>query len=349
MNTLFQKTIIFLFCLVCFFSFCDNGFSYSLFGGGDEVTPYDKFIVTVLTENDVYVNLPVDKYYTAGNKVNFTTKEIDFANSGEYYPNWLEYLGGIGLAGYPRVTKFNVGITQEIYTPKTKSPIPDINDRPYAGYLYLSFGLTNRNSRVEERLWLDTGVVGPMSLAKEVQDFIHINILKHDSVWPGWDYQLGNEFALNLNYQITRKYFIFSDGVLSADALLTLGGALGNIDIHFAADGRFRYGYNLDADFGVPKINMSYSSSTVYSDEFSFYIFFGAGGRLIGHNIFLSGNTYGKGTEIDVIPFVHDFELGLALAINGFRISYIYTFKSGEFKTQDAGTNVGTILLEFAF
>lgn len=343
-HRIFFFKIIFLFFVVVDYSKASD-----LFGTGADVTPYDKFTIKLNTENDAYLEPITDKYYTAGHSIGFTSEEMDFSDKeiSEKY-KFLSTLGKIGLANYPRVTRFNIDLSQEIYTPKDITATPDKFDRPYAGYLYLSLGMSNRNNEVEEHLWLNVGVVGPYSFAEEVQNFVH-EYISHDYLLLGWDTQISNEFALNLYYQITRKFLLYKGNIISSDFLLTSDTAVGNVDIHLGANMRFRVGHNLHVDFGVPKVNMSYKASPVSSNDFSLYLFLGAGGRLVGRNIFIEGNTFSSGTGLKLNPFVYDFETGITVAYKGFRLSYIYSFKSREFRTQKNNSSNGSILLELSF
>ncbi len=336
-----------IFCSIIVLLFSSNSLAFDFFGSNEPVTPYDKFIIRIITENDVYLEPFFDEYYTAGHSIGFTSREMDFSGEDAENYKFLSYLGKIGLANYPRVTKFNIDLSQEIYTPKDRSPIPDKNDRPYAGYLYLSLGLINRNNNIEEHFWVNVGVVGPAALAKQAQDFVH-KYISNDALMPGWDTQIGNEFALNFYYQITRK-FTLSDKNVASDILLTADTAVGNVDIHLGADIRFRLGHNLHVDFGVPKVNISYNASSVYSNDFSIYGFVGAGGRIVGRNLLLSGNTFTSGTGISLYPFLYNLEAGVAVVFKGFRFSYVYTYKSKEFTSQKNNSSFGSILLELAF
>ncbi len=342
-RVIFFKIIFFIFVIV------DYSNASSLFGSGADVTPYDKFTIKLTTENDAYLEPFTDEYYTAGHSIGFTSKEMDFSNEeiSEKY-KFLSTLGKIGLANYPRVTRFNIDLSQEIYTPKDRTATPDKFDRPYAGYLYLSLGISNRNNEVQEHLWLNLGVVGPYSFAKEVQNFVH-NYISNDYLLLGWDTQISNEFAFNLYYQITRKFTLYNGNIISSDFLLNSDTAVGNVDIHLGVDMRFRVGYNLHVDFGVPKINTSYKASPVSSDDFTLYWFIGAGGRLVGRNLFIEGNTFSSGTNLKLNPFIYDFETGVAAAYKGFRFSYVFTLKSKEFRTQKNNLSYGSILLELSF
>ncbi|NUY81429.1 lipid A deacylase LpxR family protein [Flavobacterium sp. MAH-1] len=131
-------------------------------------------------ENDLYTSSVNDKYYTNG---------IEF-----YY----KYLSSdtIGKA----VKKINeVRIGQYIYNPQTvKAADPGVHDRPFAGYLFGQFqkGWFYKKESVF-KLTAQVGVIGPSSMAEEVQRGIH-GIFNYKPV-QGWDYQIHDLIALQLN------------------------------------------------------------------------------------------------------------------------------------------------------
>ncbi|WRC26922.1 DUF2219 family protein [Helicobacter pylori] len=50
---------------------------------------------------------------------------------------------------------------------------------------------------------------------------------------------------------------------------------LGNARDYFQLGSLFRAGYNLDADYGVNKVNTAFDGGMPYSDKFSIYFFVG--------------------------------------------------------------------------
>lgn len=323
---------------------------------GGFIVPYHKQYIGILSENDAYYNSYVDRYYTAGNRIVYTSKEYDYycedltyKENQSFKRSKLWWLGKISLLRSPHVTKWDIGIAQEMYTPKNKyAPLTKEEDYPYAGYLYLSFGITSRNAYTEESLKLHLGVVGPAALAQYTQDFIHTAFGLGGKL-PGWDSQIHNEPIFNLHYQLTKKFYIFNTKYLSADVLPAASAALGNANTYVALSGRIRIGYNLDTDFGVSKINHAIDSSPPHSDKFSIYGFVGAGGRFVIKNIFISGNTFQKGTNLDITRFVYDLEGGVAMSIKGIRLSYTFSHRSKEFSTQASYMNFSSISLQIAF
>lgn len=72
-------------------------------------------------------------------------------------------------------------------------------------------------------------------------------------------------------------------------------------------------------------------------------------GRAIAGNIFLGGNTWESSRHVDKIPWVSDFQLGLAIAMDGWRLSYTHVFRSREFTTQMHPDQFGAINLFIRF
>lgn len=107
--------------------------------------------------------------------------------------------------GSIRHSRTTFGIAHSTFTPEDlarSDPIED--DQPYAGWLYLTFGLEWETIPKADRLRhldsleLQLGVIGPLSGAEQIQRTTH-DIL--DAVDPqGWDNQLENEPGINLFY-----------------------------------------------------------------------------------------------------------------------------------------------------
>lgn len=319
------------------------------------LVPYRKQYINIISENDAYYNTYTDRYYTAGNYIGYTSKEQDYYCQNirykadpKYKRSPLWWLSKISVLQGRHLTRWDISIAQEMYTPKNKLAKPsDENDYPYAGYLYLALGFSNRDENTSETFKLHLGVVGPAALAQYTQDFIH-TAFGLGSKLP-WDSQLYNEPIINLHYQITKKYYLFNTRYFSSDILPSISAALGNAHIYVAAGLRLRFGYNLDVDFGVSKINHAINSAPPHSDKLSVYAFGGASGIFVIKNIFISGNTFQKGTNLDITRLVYDLEAGIAIAYKGIRASYTFSHRSKEFRNQSTYMNFSSIALQIAF
>ena len=120
-----------------------------------------------------------------------------FAGTDEDYSNGISVsllLRGHGLLGGfwdlfgKRDREYFQGYEagQVIITPAdTSLSIPDPNDRPYAGMLYVDIATAMRQANQFHGLKIVTGVVGPYSLAEETQNWFHDLIGSGRA--QGWD------------------------------------------------------------------------------------------------------------------------------------------------------------------
>jgi Uncharacterized protein conserved in bacteria len=151
-------------------------------------------MLRIYEDND-FMNLwgnGTDRAYTNGTRIDlFYTKNKP---SRFFIDRWMP------KAGDSSVNVFGWGIMQTMITPYDISRrIPESNDYPYSGALFALHNLHASNPVKKYNLqteWL-MGVVGPPSLAREVQETIHRLI---DYQRPmGWDYQVPTDLLLNIS------------------------------------------------------------------------------------------------------------------------------------------------------
>ncbi len=234
----------------------------------------------------------------------------------------------------------SVSLGQNIYTPEDISetePIKD--DRPYAGWLYLGFGIAaNQGSNRFDQLELNVGVVGPSSLAEDVQTTWHdwFGLAEPE----GWDNQLDDELGVVLFYEQTRrletKKWAFG---LEWDFMHHFGGALGNVYTFGKAGFTCRLSPDLAVDFGPPRIRPSLPGSGFYArdDGFNWYLFAGVEARLVARNIFLDGSTFEDSQSVDKKPVTGDAQAGIVLQYEDWRFSYTQIWRAKEFDGQERG------------
>lgn len=194
---MYRKLLISLFCLICWSGVFAQSHSSEV---GFE------------TDDDSYLAQGSDRYYTAGTFIYF--RHALNVDSNRHLQN--------------KVLEFTAG--QKLFTPHSGSityyGLPDnpkYIDRPFAGYLYIgsSLNLLYKNES-NLKLTAQIGVVGPDAFGKQTQDFIHDNFgLYHPS---GWEYQIDNDWELNLSAQYNRLLGRWA----WADVTLTSYANLGN-------------------------------------------------------------------------------------------------------------------------
>lgn len=333
---LLQKSIygIFMTKYFLFFGIFLCNYAYCL-----ELVPYEKQSLSLQSDNDAYFEpLNYDRYYTAGHNLAYTSKEYD--------DTFMHFIGIVSPFLDYTISRFQVSIGQEIYTPSDKfNPNPPLTDAPYAGYLYANFMIQNRTNYFMESLSLNLGMVGPYALGKEAQDMIHSWI--HYYSLSGWSHQLQNEFVVNAYYKAIGKVPII-DNII--DVLPYGVVALGNANTHLELGAKLRIGYGLNGDFGIPKATTNWIGSTSISDDFRIYLSGGIAERIVARDMFLQGNTFGGYKSLVTLNhFVYELELGGIVAWKGISLAYLWTYTQKEFVQQVDNANYATIRLEISF
>jgi lipid A 3-O-deacylase len=298
---------------------------------------------TILFENDWFDNS--DRHYSSGVQLAWTTAPEDSPGWGVAAARFLPFFAQSGEVR----TTYAVG--QNIYTPSSISIAnPPLTDRPYAGFLYGSIGLSDRTDHRLDQLQLQLGVVGPSALAEETQTWVH-------SVFGGakplgWNTQLHDEPAVQLIYE--RSYRVFASRYergVNVDLEPHFGAAVGTVYDYVNAGALARVGFNLPDDYGPLRIEPGLPGSNFFRPAASFgaYLFAGVDGRAIGRNIFLDGNTWRRSRSVDKKILVGDIQLGAALVFKTFRVVFTHVIRSKEFTTQDRTDRFGAVSLSFRF
>jgi hypothetical protein len=300
---------------------------------------------SITFENDLFGNS--DRNYTNGARISYVTPRNDLPWIGRVARRNLGWL----TDAEDWYTTFSLG--QNIYTPEDLSLVPpDPDDRPYAGYLYASFGIVaDRGDRLDT-IALDVGVVGPASQADYVQRLVHDALGLDDP--KGWSYQLENEPGLRLLYE--RKYrfgYNFNLPVidLAVDAAPHYALALGNVDTSAAAGLTVRIGDKLRDNYGPPRVRPAVAGPGFYESDsgFGWYLFAGAEGRAVARNIFIEGNTWRDSPGVDPKRLVADLQAGVALQFGSYEIAYTHVFRSPEFDGDDGFNDFGSLTVSAKF
>ena len=314
----------------------------------------DAGIFTLYYENDFFGGQ--DRHYTNGFKFSWVSGDLsDWGQTGwrQKVVDRLPFVNGPGTQ-----KNFGFAFGQFMYTPQDISRVPpDPADRPYAGWSYLELSFIAKTKTIMDTLSIQAGMVGRASQADEFQRAIHKWL--SDETPMGWDYQLQNEFGLNIVYE--RKWRLYARAFnrhLGIDLIPHAGGSLGNVETYINAGATLRLGINLPSDFGVSMIRgASLPNGPIDDDDprvspnrdWSFFVFGGADGRGVFHNIFLDGNTFRDSPSVDKKPFVGDAFYGVGLIIGRWQLVYSEAVRSLEFEGQRGKNYYGSIMLSYAF
>jgi hypothetical protein len=306
---------------------------------------------TAQFENDRIAD--TDRHYTTGMRINWVSDRA--TDSPLWAKNLLDRI-------YPladlRAGRVGLALGHNVFTPENTATTALVtDDRPYAGWLYGGISAHAETTRTIAGRTLDTldtvelniGVVGPMALAEEVQNGFHelINVRRAN----GWRNQLRNEPAVMLIAERRWRPDPLNIGSVAADIIPHMGVSLGNVMTLANAGATFRIGQDLDVDFGPPHVRPTLSglAAVAGGTDFAWYLFAGAEGRYVAHNIFLDGNTFANSHSVDRIPLVADIQAGAAIVVNDIRLAFTHVFRTREFEGQRRSDRYGAISLSARF
>jgi len=299
-------------------------------------------IISIVFENDIFAG--EDDGYTNGFRVSWLSSEV--------VPRWLDRAASwVPVFADHGYTTYGFSFGQTMFAPRDlrRSDLI-IDDRPYAGFLFVSADLLRDTGTRMDHLQFMLGVVGPASGAERTQDFVHDAIGSIDP--QGWDHQLENEPGLVVTYERKwRALHEFGESQWAIEAMPHVGFSLGNVHTHLNTGVTLRFGYDLPADYGPPLLrpNLPGSDFFIPTNGLGWYVFAGVEGRAVAQNIFLDGNSFEDSHSVDKKHLVGGVQLGVAMTWRGVRLAYTHVLRSREFHGQDEGDEFGALTLSFRF
>ncbi len=301
---------------------------------------YPNRIVTLQVENDATAG--TDRYYTSGLRLGYTTPAGGLPDS---FARLGQALFGTGQQ------RLALGLSQLLFTPRnTQISAPDPLDRPYAGLLLGNIALVQDTDRARSVLDLELGVIGPGAAGKDVQDAFHRLIGEGPN--RGWDSQLPNQPVGEVLASRIWRLPVANAGPLEFDALPTLTAGLGTWRVYGLAGGQVRLGQGLASDFGTPLIAPGLNGWEAYSATrpVAWYVFAGIDGEAVGFDETIDGEPFRSTPHVSRIPFIGEFQAGIAVMAFGVRISFIDVVRSHEFHGQAGGLfQYGSAAVSFKF
>ncbi|MCJ9427443.1 lipid A deacylase LpxR family protein [Kordiimonas sp. A6E486] len=310
----------------------------------------DNHVVTLQVENDLFFG-HTDRDYTNGMRLTYVHNpgEVSGADS---ISAMLKGLSFVARHSPDSQIYYSFGLGQNMYTPQDiQNPDLILDDRPYAGWTYLEFGVSVQSQNDLEVLKIDAGMVGPASLAEFTQRQWHKLI--GSPIPQGWSHQLPNEPGLNLHYFLAHRIRTGGEkgGRWGFDVTPHVGLALGNIYTYGAVGATFRFGSNLDRELGAPpRIQPSLPGSDYFGGSgLDFYVFAGGEVRGVVRDIFLDGTWRSHEHDVEKNTFVADLQVGFVLLWNDVRLAITHAFRTDTYKIQHGGHEYGAITLSYRF
>lgn len=279
---------------------------------------------SVINENDVYLLVGNDRYYSNGIFMNYRWTPNLFSEKPDQTKRIIE-----------------IGLGQQFWTPQDLVLI-DVNefDRPYAGLLYTHVAVSSF-SKPETRLQygLEVGTTGQASGNQAFQEFYHKTF-----GFPkprGWGYQIPNAFIVNVKADYMRqfRFSAFSDLISTTQARVGTGFA------HAIQRLDFRVG-QLRPLSSSAFANAFLGKDAQLSTKNSF-MFLGYGLEYVLYNITLEGPLRKNAIHTEeALPWVHHFRLGYVTNTNRTTLKVTFNWLSPEVADIDNHAYIG---LEFFY
>lgn len=334
--------------------------------------------ITARLENDTFTN--TDQNYTNGLAFMAISHDIGDRLKTECLPLPLrlhsEFIKtltpGFWTAADGTTATYNVVVKfgQSIFTPRDFLRTDLIlNDRPYAGLLYVGMSWNQRSKNPEMNLEiLDTrevtlGIIGPWSLAKEAQNIVHDATVV--SRFFGWNHQLNNEPAVQL--AMDKKFkSSHGDGAVisgfSSDFISSLGVRFGNIETSVILGVEGRMGLNLPDDFGSytirpgaenrpPSTSLAHDVTSVLRS--GLHVFSILETKLVARNFSLDGNLFSSSHHVTRRPWVAFGAIGFSanaiMKKRGYKLAIMHAYHTLEFEEQEYNHAYGSMALSVEF
>jgi len=325
-------------------------------------------VLSVYFENDFW--LLTDRYYTNGAQFTWTSFALQSPLSQDLKKESLSvrlfnFLGAAIQRGLWWNEKkeqpawyFMMSLGQRMYTPLVLDNLQQqVGDRPFAGWLYVGIGFVTQTDARRHGWYLETGMVGPASLAAEIQSVIHQS--RHLAKPVGWVNQLKNEYVFKLNESHTFKLALLeSSSHVAIEALPQVGFSLGTVEISLQTGLEIRLGLHIPRDFGTTLIHDLVPSSTpqtqIWSSvpmfkRFGFYFFTRVFIQLVLRDLFLDGNTYDHHLAVPKHLIRDEFAAGGALCFLNSKLVMSFVFQSPHFIAQPLPHQYVSVSLHIGF
>lgn len=261
---------------------------------------------------------------------------------------------------------FGLFAGQQIYTPRDiNADIPPPDDRPYAGYLYGGVYFQRQAThdwgdmpdafQTLDHFQIEMGVVGPSSLAEEVQSEFHRVFGADDP--EGWAFQLRDEFAFQLYYRRKWRFDLVgthNSGQFGVQVIPQVELAAGTVHINASIGTVGRLGWNMPDDFGPGRLFDFVSATGLDLGQPpkqgpSLHVYGRLTGTAVAWNTFLNGNVYHNGPSVTPEPLVGQAQVGIVASLRlgnwTHQAGFAVTFLTHEFTTQQTNDSYALLMV----
>ena len=271
--------------------------------------------IGLITDNDLYTSPVNDQYYTAGTTL---------------FYRYLSDKSNDKLV--KKIYDFRIG--QYIYNPQSvRAEDINVNDRPFAGYLFGEFGINYFYSNESVlKLKIQGGVLGPEAGAEAVQRGLH-KVIHYPTV-RGWQYQITTTAAAQLGAYYSHK-------------------VLGNrfkekVDFHLLGEVNVGTIWNSASVGGMMRISLKrplqamYNSSLhnavlnkdkeAYKQHRELFLYLNPNLQYMQYDATIQGSHFNDTSPVTfpLIPFRFNAEVGVKYRYNNWDYSYSFNYRGKE-------------------
>ncbi|MBC7745962.1 MAG: lipid A deacylase LpxR family protein [Flavobacterium sp.] len=286
------------------------------------------------TDNDSYLGLGQDRYYTNG-----------------LFLHLRHAVDQTRLNSKVNKRIWGVEVGQQIYNPYSGS-VEDISkvDRPFAGYLFAGINLSwFYNKENSLKISAQVGTIGPSSLAEDGQVLLHKTIGFYQI--KGWKSQVSDELGLNLaaeyNYLLQRGTSQKTDFTFTSNARIGNTFSGGGVGLLFRA-GSINQLFNS----AITSSNISNKSKIEPFKTKELFFYAAPSINYIAYDATIEGGLFRKNkgpVTFGVKPLVFIQQLGLIYSQNRWTADFSLIFKSREIKSIAKAHQYGSAALYYRF
>jgi len=266
--------------------------------------------IGIVSDNDAYLFLALDQYYTNGLMLYFRFVPKEF-----------------GEKLYNKIIEIRIG--QRIYNPfQAYVPWLERVDSPFAGYLFMETGISRfyKNESMFKTN-LQIGILGPSALAEEVQSFYHrfFNLYGVE----GWYYQVHDAFGINLDlsYLKSVKYIFNRQMDFNFYSALRAGTVNAELTAGFLTRASI---YTLKPVYNSNCTGSTISRSNLSSNEKELYLYFSPKLSYVIYDATIQGGPFSDSSPItyNVRPLKLNLELGIGGSYKNLNAGYSVIFQT---------------------
>ncbi len=287
--------------------------------------------LSIKSDNDLYSSKKRDRYYTSGLFLSFK------------YLNKKK-----NKKALKKVYEIQVG--QQLYTPQVSTvALLSEHDRPFAGYLYGSFGFSNfyKNKSIF-KISSQIGTIGTNAFGEEIMSAIHKTYGFNLPV--GWKYQIANAFTLNINANYIKNIPETIIPNTSIDWINSVN--IGSIFNNLSTALNFKIGLTPLKEFNKT-ISYSGNIGAKKHNNKEFFIYLKPNITYTSYDATIQGSFFNKSSPVTykIKPIVFSSEIGLFYAIKRIQIGYTFNIHSKKLRSENVPNtnNYGSIDIKYLF